>query len=199
VEVLHALIREHSLATLVTLSADGLMANHIPMILDATAAPLGVLRGHVSRANPQWRESLLETEALAIFQGPSAYVSPSWYKTKEETGRVVPTYNFVVVHARGRFRVFEDPVDLERNVRALTEQHEAGFPQQWSVDDAPAEFIQGQLKAIVGVEIGISRLEGKWKVSQNRPPADRAGVAEALRADGNSGHASMATCVLSKT
>jgi transcriptional regulator len=141
---------------------------------------------------------LPETEALAIFQGPSAYISPSWYKTKEETGRVVPTYNFVVVHARGRFRIFEDAEDLERNVRALTEHHEAAFPQQWGVDDAPADFIQSQLKGIVGVEIAISRLEGKWKVSQNRPAADRAGVVEALRADGDSAHASMAECVFGK-
>jgi transcriptional regulator len=195
-EVLHAFIREHTLATVVTLTADGLMANHIPMILDPAAAPLGVLRGHISRANPQWRESLVETEALAIFQGPSAYISPSWYKTKDETGRVVPTYNFVVVHARGRFRAFDDAVDLERNVRELTEHHEAAFPRQWSVDDAPADFIRSQLKGIVGVEIVISGLEGKWKVSQNRPVADRAGVVEALRADGDSGHALMAECIL---
>ncbi len=198
-EVLHALIRDHGLATMVTLTSDGLMANHIPMILDSAAAPLGVLRGHVSRANPQWRESLVETEALAIFQGPSAYISPSWYKTKQETGRVVPTYNFIVVHARGRFRIFEDPADLERNVRALTEHHEAAFPRQWSVDDAPADFIQSQLKGIVGVEIAISRLEGKWKVSQNRPAADRAGVVEALRADGDLAHASMAGWVSDKS
>ncbi len=192
VDVLHDLIRSRGLATLVTLSADGLMANHIPMILEPAAGPLGTLRGHVSRANPQWRESLPEPEALAIFQGPSAYISPSWYKTKQETGRVVPTYNFVVVHAHGKFRTFEDAESLERNVRALTALHESAFALPWSVDDAPRDFIQSQLKGIVGIEIAISRLEGKWKVSQNRPAVDRTGVVGALRGDGDPSHAAMA-------
>lgn len=183
-EVLHDFIRQQSFATLVTLGADGLIANHIPLVLHAEPAPLGTLRGHVSKANPQWRDSLPDVPALAIFQGPSAYISPSWYPTKQETGRVVPTYNYVVVHAHGPLATFTEPSLLEDHLRTLTSQHEAAFPMPWTIDAAPTDFIQGLLKSIVGIEIPIQRLEGKWKVSQNRLAVDRAGVVKGLRATG---------------
>lgn len=184
-EVLHQLIREHSLAALVTLGSDGLVANHVPLILDPGAGPLGTLRGHLSRMNPQWRDSLPEVQALAIFQGPSAYITPSWYPSKDAGGKVVPTYNYMVVHANGPLQTYDDPRLLERNVRDLTELHEARFAQPWSVDDAPADYVQGMLKGIVGIEIPIARLEGKWKLSQNRPPEDRQGAVDGLRQAGD--------------
>jgi len=197
-EVLHQLIREHSLAAVITMGPEGLIANHIPLILDPQPGPLGTLRGHVSRMNPQWRDSQPHVFALAIFQGPSAYITPSWYPSREETGKVVPTYNYVVVHAHGPFRTYEDPELLLRNVRALTELHEATLAKRWSVDDAPADFIQGQLKGIVGIEIPIARLEGKWKVSQNRVPKDRQGVIDGLREAGDVKSLAMADQVASQ-
>jgi transcriptional regulator len=183
-EVLHRFIKQQSFATLVTLGADGLIANHIPLVLHTDPAPLGTLRGHVSKANPQWRDSRPDVPALAIFHGPSAYISPSWYPTKRETGRVVPTYNYVVVHAHGPLATFTEPSLLEQHLRTLTSQHEASFPMPWTIDDAPTDFFHGLLKSIVGIEIPIRRLEGKWKASQNRPAADRAGVVTGLRATG---------------
>jgi transcriptional regulator len=197
-DVLQQLIREHALAAVVTLGPEGLIANHIPLILDAEAGPLGTLRGHVSRMNPQWRDALPHVSALAIFQGPSAYITPSWYSSKQETGKVVPTYNYVVVHAHGPLKTYEDPELLLRNVRALTELHEAPLAQRWSVDDAPADFIREQLKGIVGIEIPIERLEGKWKVSQNRVPADRQGVIDGLREAGEVKSLAMADLVTSR-
>ncbi len=197
-DVLHQLIREHSLASVVTLGPDGLIANHVPLLLDPEPGPLGTLRGHVSRMNPQWRDSLPHISALAMFQGPSAYITPSWYRTREETGKVVPTYNYVVVHAHGPLRIYEDPELLLRNVRALTELHEAPLARRWSVEDAPADFIREQLKGIVGIEIPILRLEGKWKVSQNRVSADRQGVIEGLRDAGDPQSLAMADQVSSR-
>jgi transcriptional regulator len=197
-DVLQQFIREHTLAAVVTMGPEGLIANHVPLILDAEAGALGTLRGHVSRMNPQWRDSLPHIAALAIFQGPSVYITPSWYPSKEQTGRVVPTYNYVVVHAHGSLKTYEDPELLLRNVRALTELHEASFAERWSVDDAPADFIRGQLKGIVGIEIPISRLEGKWKVSQNRVPADRQGVIDGLRSAGDVKSLAMADQVASR-
>lgn len=185
VEVLHALIREHPLAALVTLGADGLFASHIPLEIDPEPAPFGTLRGHVARGNPQWRDFRPDTEGLAIFQGPASYVSPSWYATKRETGKVVPTWNYAVVHARGPLVIHDDPAWLGALVRRLTAGRERRFAQPWQVEDAPAEFIERQLKAIVGLEIPLARLEGKWKMSQNRPPADRDGVVRGLGAIGD--------------
>jgi transcriptional regulator len=196
--VLHQLIREHSLAAVVTLGKEGLIANHLPLVLDPEPAPFGTLRGHLSKANSQWRDSLADVPALAIFQGPSAYVTPSWYPSREETGKVVPTFNYIVVHAHGPLQTFDDPASLEANVRALTALHEAAFAQRWSVDDAPADFIQSQLKGIVGIEIPITRIEGKWKVSQNRVPADRQGVMDGLRAKGDPESLAMADWIASK-
>ena len=179
-EVLQQLMRQHSLAALVTLGPDGLIANHVPLILYPEVGPLGTLRGHLSRTNPQWRDSLPEVSALAIFQGPSAYITPSWYPTKQEGGKVVPTYNYMVVHAHGPLQTYDDPSLLERNVRALTELHESRFAEPWSVDDAPADYVKGMLKGIVGVEIPIAKLEGKWKLSQNRPAEDQRGAVDGL-------------------
>jgi transcriptional regulator len=185
IETLHALIRAQPLATLVTLGADGLIASHVPLEIDPDPAPFGTLRGHLARGNPQWRDAKLDTEALAIFQGPAAYVSPSWYATKRESGKVVPTWNYAVVHARGRLAIHDDPVWLGALVRRLTESQERRFAESWKVEDAPADFIDRQLKAIVGIEMRLARLDGKWKMSQNRPAADREGVVGGLEALGD--------------
>src|SRR5262249_13969532 len=148
-EVLHQLIQQHSLATLVTLGADGLIANHMPLILDPQPAPLGTLRGHLSKANSQWRDSLPDVSALAIFHWPDAYITPFWYPTKDEIVRVVRTLNFLVVHAHGPLRVFDGPLLLEQHVRTLTNQQESRRSHPWSVDDAPVDFFHGQLSGIV--------------------------------------------------
>ncbi len=180
-EVLQQTIRQHSLATLVSLGRDGLTANHVPLVLDADSGKYGTLRGHLAKANPQWRDLVAGVLSLAIFQGAQAYITPSAYPSRLEHGRVVPTFNYVVVHAYGTLQVVEDEAWLLANVRALTNQHEAEFPQPWSIEDAPEAYIASLLKGIVGIEIPIARLEGKWKVSQNRSQADRAGVASELK------------------
>ncbi|HYD81706.1 MAG TPA: FMN-binding negative transcriptional regulator [Paucimonas sp.] len=195
-EVLHRLVAEHSFGTLVTLGSGGLGANHLPFELDPGAGPLGTLRAHVARANPVWRDCAGEVEALAIFQGPGAYVSPSWYPAKQEHGKVVPTYNYIVVHAHGPIRVIDDPVWLKALIERLTDTHEAGRPVPWKVADAPADYIEKMLGAIVGIEIPISRLQGKWKASQNRGAADRRGVAQGLLAAGGEQAAAMAAAVM---
>jgi transcriptional regulator len=179
--VLHDLIRTHPLATLVTVGPRGLEANHIPMEIDPAPAPFGTLRGHVARANPVWRESATDVDALIIFSGPATYISPSWYPTKQQTGRVVPTWNYAVVHAYGRLHPVEDARWLRDFVTRLTDRHESGRTAPWKVTDAPADFIERQLGAIVGIEVPVRRLEGKWKVSQNREAPDRAGVVRGLR------------------
>jgi len=195
VEVLHALIREYPLGTLVTLGADGLNANHIPIEIDPEPAPLGTLRGHVARANPVWRDAVADVEALVVFQGPTAYVSPSWYPSKRETGKVVPTYNYAVVHAYGRLHSVEDPAWLRHLVERLTSRFEAGRAEPWQVADAPESYIDAQLRAIVGIEIPITRLLGKWKVSQNRSAPDRAGVVHGLEGDADPDAAEIARLV----
>jgi transcriptional regulator len=199
VEVLHALIRQHRLASLVTLGPDGLTANHIPLILHPDPAPLGTLVGHVARANTLWREFRPDVEALAIFQGPDAYISPSWYPSHQETGRVVPTWNYAVVHAYGPLRVFEDSAMLERHVRELTSLEEATMQQPWSADQAPADFLEAMLKGIVGLEIPLTRLEGKWKVNQNRLPQDREGAIRGLHAKGDPDSEIMAELIAERT
>ena len=180
-EVLRQLIHDHSLAALVTLGSEGLNANHIPLELDPVPAPFGTLRGHVARGNPVWRDFSREVEALAVFQGPQAYISPSWYQTKRETGKVVPTYNYIVVHAYGPMRIIEDRAWLRGLVERLTNRYEAGRAEPWKVTDAPADFVEQMLGAIIGIEIPLTRLVGKWKVSQNRPSVDRDGVVTGLR------------------
>ena len=181
VEVLHQLIRTHSLATLVTLDSEGLNANHLPMLLDADPAPFGTLRGHVARTNTLWRDFSTEVEALAIFQGPQGYITPSWYQTKQKTGKVVPTWNYAVAHAYGNIRVIEDQAWLRDLVTQLTDEHEAKKANPWQVADAPRDYVDGLLKAIVGIEFSITRIQGKWKMSQNQNAANRAGVINGLR------------------
>lgn len=189
-EQLEALIRERPLATLVTNGPDGPMASHLPLLPIPAA---GVLRGHLARANPHWR-SLDGAAGLAIFHGPEAYVTPSWYPSKAEGGRVVPTWNYAVVHVRGRLATFDDPERLLALVTALTDAREDARAEPWRVADAPAEFVARQLKGIVGLDLAITSIEGKWKMSQNRAAPDRAGVVEGLRRDGDA--ASMAVADL---
>jgi transcriptional regulator len=195
VEVLHELIRRRPLAALVVLTSNGLDANHIPFQVDPHPTPFGTLRGHIARANPLWRHFSSDIEALAIFQGPGAYISPSWYPTKRETAKVVPTWNYAVVHAYGALRVIEDRVWLRRLVESLTNQHEAERDDSWKVTDAPSDFIEHLLGSIIGIEIPITRLIGKWKVSQNRPIRDKEGVIEGLLQEGYDSGASMADLV----
>jgi transcriptional regulator len=181
IEMLHDAIRRAGLVTLVTQTADGLIASHAPMLLDTEPAPYGTLIGHLARPNPQARGAI--GEGLAIFQGPDAYITPSWYATKRENGKVVPTWNYVAIHAYGAVEFFSDPERLRNVVTRLTERQEAGRAQPWAVTDAPADFIDGMLKGIVGFAMPIGRLEGKWKMSQNRPAEDRAGVISGLEAE----------------
>lgn len=178
--VLRQMIAAHPLAAVVTLTSSGLVASHIPMVLEDDGSEFGVLKGHVSRANPQWKESLGHTEALAIFSGPQHYVSAGWYPGKQQHGREVPTWNYVVVHAYGPLRVVEDAAWLLEHLGTLTDQQEAGFSPPWKVTDAPTEYVNALLKAIVGFEMPVRRLEGKWKVSQNRNEVDRQAVIAGL-------------------
>lgn len=184
VPVLHEAIARAGLATLVTSGPDGIDASHVPMLLDPSAGPLGTLCGHVARANPQWRERGGERQALAIFLGPDAYVTPSWYPTKRRTGEVVPTWNYLAVHAHGPVRFFDDEQRLLAIVTRLTAAREDGRREPWRVGDAPDAYVRGMLKAIVGFELPVARLEGKWKMSQNRSPEDREGVARGLAQEG---------------
>jgi transcriptional regulator len=187
-EVLHELVRTHPLGLLITLAPGGLQANPIPFMLDADAAPgepvngRAVLRAHVARANPVWREARSDMESLVVFQGPQAYISPSLYPTKAATGKVVPTWNYVIVQARGTLRVVDDAPWLHALVTRLTDRHEAARASPWQVGDAPDDYIETMLRAIVGIEITLTSLTGKWKVSQNRSSADRDGVARGLHA-----------------
>ena len=182
-EVLHELVRTHPLGLLVTLGPGGLQANPVPFILDADpAGGAPTLRAHVARANPVWHEARTDVESLVVFQGPQAYISPSMYATKAATGKVVPTWNYVMVQARGTLRVLDDAPWLHGLVTRLTERHEAARAVPWAVSDAPADYIATMLRAIVGIEITLSALTGKWKVTQNRSAADRAGVVDGLEA-----------------
>jgi transcriptional regulator len=177
-------MRAAPFANLVTMGSEGLDATPLPLMLDPSDGPHGSLIGHIARANPQWRTTDTAHEALAIFSGPDSYITPSYYETKRLTGKVVPTWVYVTVHARGRISFFQEPEALLDLVRRLTDRHEGERPAPWAVSDAPADFIQSQLRAIVGLRLEITQLTGKWKMSQNRSPADRAGVVAGLRADG---------------
>jgi transcriptional regulator len=183
-EVMQALMRARPLATLVTLCDSGLVANHIPVETLSEPAPFGVLRGHVARANPLWREYRAGTEALAIFQGPHAYISPSFYPSKQATGEVVPTWNYAMVQARGTFRFIQDTAWLQALVVRLTDSHEASRPAPWKVDDAPPPYVEKMLSLIVGFEFSIVDLTGKWKTSQNHSVANREGVVKGLSGGG---------------
>lgn len=193
-EALHGLIRTHPFGLLVTHGDSGLTANPLPWLLDAAPAPHGTLRGHVARANPVWRAAAT-SEVLVVFQGPQAYVSPGWYPSKAEHGKVVPTWNYAIVQARGRLRAIEDAAWLHALVSRLTDAHEATMPRPWAVGDAPREFVEKTLGAIVGLELEITALTGKWKVSQNRPAADRDGVARGLEARDDPAARAMAALV----
>jgi transcriptional regulator len=181
IDVLHEAIRGTGLATLVTTTPDGLIASHIPLLLDPEPAPYGTLIGHLARPNPQARGAI--GEALVIFQGPEAYITPSWYATKRDTAKVVPTWNYVAVHAYGIIEFFDDKERLRDIVTRLTRRQEEARAEPWAVTDAPADFIDTMLKGIVGLALPITRLEGKWKMSQNRPAEDRAGVVAGLTAE----------------
>ncbi len=183
---LHGLMRAARLANVVTFGANGLHASPLPLFLDETEGPFGTLYGHFARANAQWKDTPL-SDALAIFMGPDAYVSPSWYASKKEHGKVVPTWNYSAVHARGPIEFFDDEARLRDVVERLTNLHEAERPEVWSVSDAPAPFLRGQLRGIIGLRLPVTGLEGKNKMSQNRSAADRAGVAEGMA---GSSHAS---------
>ena len=180
-ESVWATIRAARLANFITATANGPLATPLPLFLDESEGEYGVLHGHLAKANPQWRVPA-SGDALAIFMGPDAYVSPSWYPAKQETGKVVPTWNYVAVHASGPVEFFEDADRLLNVVSRLTTLHEGARAQPWAVSDAPPDFIQAQLRGIVGLRMPITRLEGKRKLSQNRSAADRAGVAAGLAA-----------------
>ena len=184
VESIRRTIRNARLANLVTATTDGPVATPLPLFLDETEGEHGTLYGHVARANPQWRLPPLG-EALAIFSGPEAYVTPSWYATKQETGKVVPTWNYIAVHAYGPVEFFEDAQRLLQVVTRLTNRQEQSRAEPWAVSDAPADFVAAQLRGIVGVRIPVTRFEGKRKMSQNRPEVDRVRVAAGLAASGN--------------
>jgi len=191
--LLHQAIRDSGLATLVTVTPQGPMASHVPMLFDPDVGPHGTLLGHIAKGNRQWRDLVAGMPALAIFRGPDFYVTPSWYKTKQETGKVVPTWNYVTVHANGPITFFTERDRLHDLVSRLTARFEAARPKPWAVTDAPADYIDGQIKAIVGFALTVERLEGKWKLSQNRLPEDRAGVVEGLRAEGRADMAALVT------
>lgn len=184
VEAMHAMMQSVGLATLVSLTADGLIASHVPLMLDPEPAPYGTLIGHLARPNPHARAVRSDLQTLAIFQGTEGYITPSYYATKGETGKVVPTWNYSAVHAYGTLEVFEDPERLLQVVTHLTERHEGSRSAPWAVSDAPADFVAGMLRGIVGIVLPITRLEGKVKMSQNRPVADREGVVAGLTEDG---------------
>jgi transcriptional regulator len=179
---LHALIEARPFGLLISSGPQGLLANAIPFLVDPAASRLGTLHAHMARANGQWRDLQEAPQALVVFQGADHYITPSWYVTKRETGKVVPTWNYVMVQARGLARVMEDDAWLGRQIEALTRSREKARDKPWAVGDAPPDFIAMQRRAIVGVEIEIADIRGKWKASQNRPAADRAGVVAGLEA-----------------
>lgn len=195
VEVMHGLIRACPLATLVTLSSSGLNANHIPLHISQEPSPFGTLRGHVARSNPVWTDFMSNVEALAIFHGPDTYITPSWYATKQETGKVVPTWNYVVVHAYGSLRIVDNATWLRVQLEALTAHNEASFPKPWKVTDAPHAYTEKLIGSIIGIEIVITKLHGKWKVSQNQPAQNQTTVIEGLEASGTEEASVMAKLV----
>jgi len=192
IAVLHALIGTHPLGTWVSATEGGLVANHVPFLLDPSRGECGTLVAHVARANPIWQTFSTSVPSLVVFQGAQAYVSPSWYPSKRAHGKVVPTWNYVVVHAHGVPRAIDDRAWLRTHLETLVSTHEAPQPAPWRIADAPVDFIDGLLRLIVGIEIPIATLTGKWKVSQNRPEPDKLGVAAGLTARGDAPSAAMA-------
>jgi len=195
-DVLHALMRARPLSTLVTLTAHGLEANHIPLLIDPQPAPFGTLRGHVARGNAMWKEFNAGIDVLAVFSGPDAYITPSWYPGKKVDGKVVPTWNYAVAHAKGTLHIHDDPAWLRAHLEQLVATNEAALPAPWKVSDAPDDFIDKMVSAVVGIEIPIRSLQGKWKMSQNRTPADREAVANGLREQGGEEKGDVASLVL---
>jgi transcriptional regulator len=195
VSMIQDLIREQALGQWITLAEGELLANPVPFLLDTTRGEYGTLVGHVARANPVWQAFSREVESLVLFQGPQAYVSPAWYASKAVHGKVVPTWNYAVVQARGLPCVIEEPTALRGILAALTDRHEGGRAAPWHLDDAPADFTDTLLTQIVGIEIPLTRLTGKWKVSQNRPAADRAGVVAGLQSEADPQARAMAALV----
>ncbi len=195
IEKLHELINAHPLSVFVSIKDGSPEVNHIPLLLSQSGASYGVLTGHIARANTLWKDHPQELEVVAVFQGPETYISPSWYATKEETGKVVPTWNYITVHAKGRIRFIHEGAWLLKHLGEITAHNERSFSQPWNVSDAPVEYIDQLVKAIVGIEIQITSLQGKWKVSQNRPAQDRQSVVENLN---NIGFRAMASQVAEK-
>ncbi|MDO8178374.1 MAG: FMN-binding negative transcriptional regulator [Undibacterium sp.] len=197
-EILHQLIQAHPLGTLVTLEQDGMNANHLPFEIAAPSAdaPFGILRAHIARSNPLWKNLDTSTEALIVFQGPQAYITPSWYEEKKHSGKVVPTFNYAVVHAHGNLRVVDDAQWLLCLLHRLTGQHESKRASPWHVSDAPEDYLKKMLAAIIGIEISLTRLNGKWKVSQNRPQQDRLNIAAGLREGADQNAMAMAALVM---
>lgn len=197
IDVLHQLIQAHPLGALVTLEPQGLNANHLPFLISppSAGAPCGTLRAHIARSNPLWQKQDPSSEALVIFQGAQTYISPNWYEEKQRSGKVVPTYNYAVVHAHGRLRIMDDAAWLLGLLQELTARHEADQPAPWQLSDAPPDYVEKLLAAIVGIEIPLTRLEGKWKVSQNRPTGDQSKIAAGLRASATPDALAMAALV----
>ncbi len=194
-DVQHALVRAHPLGLLISTGADGLVANPIPFVIDTDRGAHGTLRCHVARANPNWKELHISADCLVVFQGAEHYITPSWYASKREHGKVVPTWNYTTVHCWGHAIIRDDAVWVRDQIEALTRQHEQPRRLPWAVDDAPEPFIAAQMRGIVGIEIPIARIEGKWKVSQNRPEADRTGVHVGLGQEHDPNAAPMADLV----
>ncbi len=187
-DVLHGLIRSHPFGLLISNGKDGPVADPLPFLIDGADSAKGVLLAHMSKANPHWRhvENNPDVPVLVVFQGPQAYVTPSWYETKQQTGKVVPTWNYAIVQARGRAEIIHDPDWLRGQITQLTNTHEASRAKPWAVSDAPENFVRAQINGIVGLRIAIDHIEGKWKMSQNRPENDRAGVAHGYEGESNS-------------
>ncbi len=189
---LHAQMQANPFALLASSGTDGVQASHLPLLLEPGEGEFGTLYGHFARANPHWRDLQGGAEALAVFSGPDAYISPSWYAAKAEHGKVVPTWNYIAVHARGPVELIEEPERLLQIVSRLSDQHESGRAQPWAVSDAPRDYIDAMLRAIVGFALPIRRLEGKWKLRQNRSAADQAGVRDGLAASPSPGDRELA-------
>ncbi|HUF73218.1 MAG TPA: FMN-binding negative transcriptional regulator [Gammaproteobacteria bacterium] len=185
IERLHELAKAHPLATFVTLMESEIVVNHMPVLISADGGKYGTLRGHIPRENPLWRALDGTGEAVTVFQGPEAYISPSWYPSKRVHGKVVPTWNYVVVHARGMPTAVDDADWIRNHLNELTDEHESREPQPWSVSDAPKEFVDQMIGHVVGIEMPIASIVGKWKLSQNRPVEDQHGVVAGLRARGD--------------
>ena len=192
---LHAQIQACGLAIVTSSGAQGLQASHLPLLLEPDEGEFGTLYGHFARANPHWRDLQGGAEALAVFSGPDAYISPGWYPAKAEHGKVVPTWNYQAVHARGSVEVFDDPERLLQLLERLTDQHEAGRARPWQVADAPADYVQGMLRAIRGLRLPLDSIQGIAKLSQNRNAADREGVRQGLAASPVPGDQALAALI----